>query len=886
MLTQRELSELLERLRIPESGRKVIGQIRNAPPERRVRSGSCNVAARFPSRKMARTIQAESHTNELAQIYGWEHDPATFEFYDQPPRIRIAYLGASGHKRYDPRTVDFFLIQSDFIGWVECKTEQWLQEYLVRGGGLYEKNSDGEWISAPGNQYAESLGLGFRVLSSSTINRTHCRNLEFLADFLAEDCPEPDADLADHFIDQVRAAGHITLSDLIRQGTAEQNNILYSLIAQRRLFVDLNRHILAEPDSAIVFRSEAASAAYFAVEAGKQSAIARPQLPISLIPGEELNWDGQAWRLLNVGEIETTLVDAQGRLARLSRGDLEQLVRQGLVTGSARMSDPQESRALDVMLHASDADLAEALRRQRILNGEIKPGEKTPSTRMLFYWRKWAREGELLYGQAFLGLIRHGARKGQRAPRIDPTTADLLQKAVDRYAADKDGLTVNRAWGDLCAECEERGLIPPSERTFQRWLKRKNPHDVLAEREGSKAAYAISDYDDGPDYLPRHGDRPFQVAHIDHTQLDIQLVGRKFGELLHKPWLTLLIDAYTRLVLAYVITFDPPSSQSCMLVIRECLRRHQRMPQHIVSDGGKEFDSIYYEVLLARLRTTKKSRAASRPRYGAPIERWFGINNQQFVHQLRGNNRPLQNPRRMSKSHDPRTRAVWTLPEFTQAFETYLKAYHELEHSTLGVSPQQAMDVGMQKAGSRSHRLFPLTSALEIECLPSTSKGKAKVIPGRGVRIGVPYYTSSALKLGRWHDQEVEVRYDPLDISVAYAWLGDRWDALASEYASRFAGRSRREIELLTQEIRGKDKRAHTRRRLNATHLATALRSTEQSEAVLIQRQRDQELKASQANSLPANVTPLRPTPKESRKDSSAPPPKRIPNIKPLRSFE
>lgn len=240
----------------------------------------------------------------------------------------------------------------------------------------------------------------------------------------------------------------------------------------------------------------------------------------------------------------------------------------------------------------------------------------------------------------------------------------------------------------------------------------------------------------------------------------------------------------------------------------------------------------------------------------------------------------------MSRSHDPRGRAVWTLPDFTQAFETYLKAYHTQEHSTLGVTPEKAMQVGMHDAGMRAHTLFPLTPALEIECLPSSPTGKAKVIPGRGLRVGVLFYSSPQLKQPRWQGCYVEVRYDPLDASLAYAWLGDHWERLTSEYAHIFAGRSVREIELLTQELRGKGKRSYDRRRLNATHLARALLSIQQSEAVLIQRQRDEALKATQAISLPTNVTPLRSTTKTQGGAPDTAQPKRVPQIKPLRSFE
>lgn len=107
---------------------------------------------------------------------------------------------------------------------------------------------------------------------------------------------------------------------------------------------------------------------------------------------------------------------------------------------------------------------------------------------------------------------------------------------------------------------------------------------------------------------PRHGDRPFEVGHIDHTLLDIELVCSRTGGPLGRPWATLLIDAYSRRILAVYLTFDEPSYRSCMMVVRICVQRFSRLPETIVVDGGAEFSSTYFETLLAAFECTKKQR--------------------------------------------------------------------------------------------------------------------------------------------------------------------------------------------------------------------------------------------------------------------------------------
>ena len=149
----------------------------------------------------------------------------------------------------------------------------------------------------------------------------------------------------------------------------------------------------------------------------------------------------------------------------------------------------------------------------------------------------------------------------------------------------------------------------PSYMTFCTAVRKRDRFDQTSKRKGHRAAYSQE-----PFYFelelktPRHGDRPFEICHIDHTELDIELVCSRTRQNLGRPWYTMLTDAFSRRLLAIFLTFDPPSYRSCMMVLRECVRRHGRFPQSLVVDGGKEFGSIYFDTLLARFECTKKTR--------------------------------------------------------------------------------------------------------------------------------------------------------------------------------------------------------------------------------------------------------------------------------------
>jgi putative transposase len=55
--------------------------------------------------------------------------------------------------------------------------------------------------------------------------------------------------------------------------------------------------------------------------------------------------------------------------------------------------------------------------------------------------------------------------------------------------------------------------------------------------------------------------------------------------------------------------------------------------------------------------------------------------------------------------------------------------------------------------------------------LPTTPKGTAKVIPGKGVQIHHLYYWTDLFRGPDVEKQYVTVRYDPFDAGIAYAFV-------------------------------------------------------------------------------------------------------------------
>src|SRR6266702_4792053 len=185
MLATHELDRLCDRLGLSAEARAIIDSIRSSPPARRVRSAAGNVSVRYPSRKMGVTIQAESHHVELAALYEYEYDRQTLEFYHQPPPIKLVYESKNGRHVGVWHTPDYFVIRSDGAGWEEWKTEAGLEQFAETMPGRYLRDERGCWRCPPGERFANTFGLRYRLRSSAEIDWVLQRNLRFLADYLA-----------------------------------------------------------------------------------------------------------------------------------------------------------------------------------------------------------------------------------------------------------------------------------------------------------------------------------------------------------------------------------------------------------------------------------------------------------------------------------------------------------------------------------------------------------------------------------------------------------------------------------------------------------------------------------------------------------------------------
>ncbi len=837
MFDEADLSLWYQHLGLSEGARAIIDGIRRSEPARRVGGGTSNVSCRYPSRKMGKTIQFESHRVEFAIALEMEQDTTVLEYYDQPCQLPLKYCDAAARRISAMHTPDFFVLRSDSAGWEECKTDKDLVKLAQKSPHRYQQMQDGTWHCPPAEEYASAFGLYYKIYPSSRIDWVLVRNICYLDDYLRDERVQSDGNDRQLAIACVSACPGVSLDELIRRMTTPAAiDCVHSMIAHRDLYVDLRAASLTDPSRVRVFRDKESATC--------RASVFRPARIINIGIGSMIQWDGSTWRVANVGASMISLVAKEGSFTELPVSAVDRLVAESRIL-LAPDSDWGASDIHARFAAARERDLKIANQRFSALQAQ-KSGERESDTpeRTLRSWAARYREAVEAFGDGYIGLLPETQKRGNRRDRLPEKTRALMAQSIENGFETLKQKSRYACWLVLKHTCEQQGVTVPSYRAFRRALGKRSQFEQTLKRKGRRAAYKFE-----PCYwnldmtTPRHGDRPFEIGHIDHTELDVELCCATTSQVLARPWLTLLVDAFSRRILAMYVTFDPPSYRSCMMVLRDCVRRHARLPQFVIVDGGREFESTYFETLLARYECTKKMRPPAKARFGSVLERLFGTCNTQFIHNLRGNTQITRNVRQVTKSVDPKRLATWTLAELNERLNEYLfDVYDRTEHPALGQSPRQAFAKGFEVSGRRLQRLIPYDQNFILSTLPSTAKGTATLCAGRGVKINHVYYWSDVFRDPELERQRLPVRYDPFDAGTAYTFCRNQWVECHSEYYTVLRGRSEREITLATTEIH-KRHRLHSARRLNlnAKMLALFLESVEAQEALLVQRAFDRE---------------------------------------------
>ena len=841
-LSTEAFEQWCERLGLSDQAKAVITQIRTSPPARHVQSSAGNVSGTYPSIKMGCSIQFESHRDELPFVYLMDHDPQVLEFYDQPyGQLKLKYRSQDDTRNVSAtHTPDFFVLLQDGAGWVECKMEKDLVRLAKKMPFRYQRRPDNSWFCPPGEAYAEKYSLTYRLFSSSEIDWTYIENLRFLGDYLRGSPPPVSPDVALAIRTMVMSQPGIRLLNLITALHRGKADDIYQLILTHQLYVDLLAVRLTDYERVQVFLDRDQAESYATLQPTATS-LPRPST-LQLTVGAPIVLDGKAWTILNPGATEVLLLSEEKQVMPVPNDAFEELIRSGRLTGlKEKVSPPKYEEGRELLAQASPKALEEANRRYAIITGADQT-TKTPA-RTVRRWRAQWSEALGAFGNGFIGLLPQVKSRGNRRSRLDERTEALIETFITEYYETLKQQSKKAVFLLLQRECERRKIPAPSYPTFLDRLKSRPLAEQTRKRQGPRAAAQVEEwYWELELTTPKHGSRPLEVVHLDHTKLDIELVSARTGRPLGRPWVTFLTDAFSRRLLVVYLTFDPPSYRSCMMALRECVSRYGRLPQTLIVDGGPDFRSTYFETLVTYYGCEKKTRPWAKPRYGSVIERLFGTANTQFVHNLLGNTQIMKQVRQVTKAIAPREQAVWTLGDLYAYLCIWAyEVYDQQIHQALGMSPRDAFTMGLTLGGSREHLKALYDDDFRYVSLASTRKQTAQVKPGRGVKINYVYYHAKALDAREVHNKQVPVRYDPFDLGTAYAYVQGRWVQVRSEHYLQLRGHTERERELASAELH-KQHRNHTHdAAITAKRLADFFADLSAHETVLSQHWNDAE---------------------------------------------
>ncbi|MBA3073914.1 MAG: hypothetical protein FP831_09980 [Anaerolineae bacterium] len=388
-----------------------------------------------------------------------------------------------------------------------------------------------------------------------------------------------------------------------------------------------------------------------------------------------------------------------------------------------------------------------------------------------------------------------------------------------------------------------KGYRPISYKKLKHEIDRIPKYQQTYRREGAIAAYVHK-----PPFIcfeyttPRQGERSFQYGYIDYTEGDIELVSSRIGVNLGKPNYCFLLDGTDKRLLAKYITFNHPNYYSDSMLIRDCVRRHHRLPSTIITDKGSNFESNHFAHLMASFQITKIDRPPREPRGGSPLERIFGTTNTEVFYNLLGNTQNSKNPRQLTPEINPKNLAVWNLPALDACLERWMSLYNDTPHPSLhGQSPNQAYLEHLHLEGIREHTYINYDLPFYFLTLPYVSRDNGlRILHENGyVRVNNLSYYCDEVAFSAFINKKVSVKFDPTNSAVVYVQLGNEWVEFYSDEFHSLKNRSIKEIEIASSELRQLDKLFNQNKSITARRIGEFLDETADQEFLLYQQLQD-----------------------------------------------
>ncbi|MEO6118334.1 MAG: DDE-type integrase/transposase/recombinase [Methylotenera sp.] len=387
---------------------------------------------------------------------------------------------------------------------------------------------------------------------------------------------------------------------------------------------------------------------------------------------------------------------------------------------------------------------------------------------------------------------KRGWKTGKSRIAIDAVF--VIEEVINDFHLTTQRPSIQKTVTEVERQCMLRGISAPNKNTIRARISKVNEKQLLRGR-GQKEK-AKNKFLPAPGSFP-NANYPLAVIQIDHTPADIILVDDIHRKPIGRPWITLAMDIYSRMVVGYYLSFDAPSETSVAMCVAhavlpkdEWLTLHNvdaewnvwGMPVTIHTDNGADFRSNNFQQSCLMYGINLEFRPVRQPNYGGHIERVLGTFLRE-IHDLPGTT--FSNIKEKD-SYNSEKEAVLTMSEFEAWLVTLIcKVYHQKLHSSIGMTPTRKWEIGVfgnsevQGCGVPARPADRFTVLLDF--LPSFSR----TVQTFGVTIdGLNYYAEALrpwINLRNPDNKNKKCTYifrrDPRDISAI--WF---FDPLLKQY--------------------------------------------------------------------------------------------------------
>jgi putative transposase len=369
--------------------------------------------------------------------------------------------------------------------------------------------------------------------------------------------------------------------------------------------------------------------------------------------------------------------------------------------------------------------------------------------------------------------------------RLDTARNAIIHQAIQSEYLTTQKKPVSKVILEIQQQCWRAGLPPPGHNTVRRRVQQLSEEEKVRLRWSKKMAK--SQFEPMKKNFPG-ADYPLAVVQMDHTQVDIILVDEVYRQPLGRPYITMATDVFSRMVLGFYLSFDPPGAISAGLCVAQAILPKETLligmqgdwpcwglPTVLHLDNAKEFRGKMLERACEKYGIRLEFRPVKTPHWGGNVERLMRTFMEE-THTLPGTTFSNVQDR---KEYDSEKNAVLTLPEFEQWLTTFIvNVYHKRIHKALNVSPFERYKDGIFGAPGQIGIGLPDRLYDELQIRLDFMPGHERTVQEYGVVIDHVFYYADVLKhyinslepgFGKNRSKRQFIfKRDPRDISCIY----------------------------------------------------------------------------------------------------------------------